>query len=132
PRPRPGTTGRGPRRLTAVGSGALTLAVTLAGGAVDAWLFDDSGWLLGLAYLVACFQAAVRVRPADLAAAPIAGPICFALTLVLVGPSAGPGVSGQIVGLATALALHAAWLFGGTGLSAAIVLARHLALRGRR
>jgi len=87
---------------------------------------------MGLAYVLACFQVAVRVRAADLAVAPICGPIAFALTLGLLGTGPDGGVLGRIVGLATALALQAGWLFTGTGVSLLIVLARHVALRRAR
>lgn len=119
---------RGPQRLTAIGTGVLTLAATFLGGLLDSVLFGDSGWLLGLAYLAVSFQAAIRVRPADLAAAPISGPICFAATLLLVGPGSGSGLTGQAVDLATSLAMDAGWLFAGTSVSVLIVLARHFAL----
>ncbi|MEZ0091140.1 DUF6542 domain-containing protein [Streptacidiphilus sp. EB129] len=132
PAPRPGGV-RTPHRLTAVGSGVVMLAATFLGGAADYWLFDGSGYVLGLVYLAACFQVAVRVRPVDLAAAPISGPIAFAITLLVVQTAPTPGWTGELIGLATALALQAGWLFAGTILAALIVLARHIALnRGRR
>ncbi|QMU75158.1 hypothetical protein GXW83_04670 [Streptacidiphilus sp. PB12-B1b] len=127
PQPRPGG-GRTPHRLTAVGGAVVTLGGTFAGGALDTWLFGGSGVLMGLVYVVVCFQVAVRVRPVDLAAAPISGPIAFAVTLgVLNGPANG-GVIGRLIGLATSLALQAGWLFTGTAVSVVIAVARHVAL----
>jgi hypothetical protein len=123
---------RGPRRLTAIGCGALLLVACLAAGALDSMLFDSSGVLLGLVYIAASFQASVKVRASDLAAAPISGPICFALALLFFGPEAGPGWGGRLIGLAEALALDAGWLFAGTGLAVAIALARHFSLSHAR
>lgn len=118
-----------PARLTAVGTGVLALAATMTVAAVDRLLFSGLGVLFGLGYLVICFQLAVRVRLADLPAAPISGPIAFALALICFGPTTAPGVTGQVVALASGLALRAGWLFTGTGLAAAIIAARFLAQR---
>jgi hypothetical protein len=107
----------------------LTLGATLLGGAVDFWLFGGTGILMGVVYIGVCFQVAVRVRPADLAVAPICGPIAFAATLLVLGAGPDSGVLGRLVGLATSLALQAGWLFTGTTVSLVIVLARHVALR---
>jgi hypothetical protein len=88
---------------------------------------------MGLVYVAISFQVAVRVRPADLAAAPISGPIAFAVTLGALGTGPSSGLVGQLIGLATSLALQAGWLFAGTALSVVITLARHFALtRARR
>ncbi|MFF2041302.1 DUF6542 domain-containing protein [Kitasatospora sp. NPDC058170] len=116
-----------PARLTAVGAGVVALAATLAVAAVDRLVFGGLGVLFGLGYLVICFQLAVRVRFVDLLAAPISGPIAFAAALLLLGPVTSAGVTAQVVALATGLALRAGWLFSGTGLAAAIVIARFVA-----
>ncbi|WP_051710083.1 DUF6542 domain-containing protein [Streptomyces sp. NRRL S-350] len=121
-------TGR-PTRLTAVGTGVVATLATVAVAGADRLLFDDLGWLFGLGYLVVCFQLAVRVRFADLLAAPISGPIAFALALLLLAPVGSSGFTAQVVTLATGLALRAGWLFSGTGLAALIVLARFVAQR---
>jgi hypothetical protein len=132
-RPVPRSSPRTPQRLTAIGTAVVTLAGTFLGGAVDSWLFGGSGILMGLVYVVVSFQVAVRVRPADLAAAPISGPIAFAVTLGCFGTGPSTGLTGQLIGLATSLALQAGWLFSGTALSVVITLARHFALsRARR
>ncbi len=124
---------RTPQRLTAVGGGVVTLGATFAGGALDSWLFGGSGVLLGLVYVAVSFQVAVRVRPADLAAAPISGPISFAVTLGVFGSAPSPGLAGEAIGLASSLATQAGWLFTGTALSGVITLARRFALsRARR
>ncbi|MCG6499370.1 DUF6542 domain-containing protein [Kitasatospora sp. A2-31] len=119
-------TGR-PTRLTAVGTGVAAMAATVAAAGLDRLLFGGLGVLFGVGYLVVCFQLAVRVRFADLLAAPISGPIAFAVALLLFGPVASAGVTAQVVALATGLALRAGWLFSGTGLAAVIVLARFVA-----
>lgn len=121
-------TGR-PTRLTAVGTGVAAVLATLAVAGLDRLLFDGLGWVFGLGYLVVCFQLAVRVRYVDLLAAPISGPIAFALAMLLLEPVNSPGVTAQVVSLATGLALRAGWLFTGTGLAALIVLARFVAQR---
>ncbi|MFG3050413.1 DUF6542 domain-containing protein [Kitasatospora sp. NPDC048239] len=116
-----------PARLTAVGAGVVALAATVAVAAVDRMVFGGLGVLFGVGYLVICFQLAVRVRFVDLLAAPISGPIAFAAALLLLGPVTSTGVTAQVVALATGLALRAGWLFAGTGLAAAIVIARFVA-----
>ncbi|MFJ9696736.1 DUF6542 domain-containing protein [Kitasatospora sp. NPDC101183] len=121
-------TGR-PTRLTAIGTGVAAVLATLAVAGVDRLLFGGLGWLFGLGYMVVCFQLAVRVRYADLLAAPISGPIAFAVAMLALAPVNSPGVTAQVVALATGLALRAGWLFSGTGLAALIVLARFIAQR---
>jgi len=121
-------TGR-PARLTGIGTGVVAVAGTLVAAGLDRLLFGGLGVLFGLGYLVVCFQLAVRVRFADLPAAPISGPIAFAVALVLLQPVVAKGITGQVVALAAGLALRAGWLFAGTGLAAAIVAARYVAQR---
>ena len=123
---------RSSHRLTAVGGAVVTFGGTFAGGAVDTWLFGGAGILLGLVYLVVSFQVAVRIRPADLAAAPISGPISFAVTLGILGSVPMPGLVGHLIGLAASLAMQAGWLFAGTAVSVVITLARHFALSRAR
>ncbi|MFC5662365.1 DUF6542 domain-containing protein [Kitasatospora misakiensis] len=118
-----------PTRLTAVGAGVVALPATVAVAGLDRLAFGGLGLLFGVGYLLVCFQLAVRVRYADLLAAPISGPIAFAAALLLFGPVTSSGVTAQVVGLATNLATRAGWLFSGTGLAAAIVLARFVAQR---
>ncbi|MFF2628068.1 DUF6542 domain-containing protein [Kitasatospora sp. CB02891] len=120
-----------PARLTAVGTGVVAAAGTLAFAGLDRLMFGGLGVLFGLGYLVVCFQLAVRVRYPDLPAAPICGPIAFAAALVLLQPGTTSGITGQVVALAGGLALRAGWLFAGTGLATAIVTARYVAQRRR-
>lgn len=129
-----GRTGNRPRggppaRLTAIGTGALSVVATVAVAGVDQLLFGGLGFLFGFGFLVVNFQTAVRVRSADLLAAPISGPIAFAVALLFFAPVNSPGMLGEVVALASGLALRAGWLFTGTGLAAAIVAARFVAQR---
>jgi len=117
------------RRLTAVGAGVVAATVTLLGALADNLLLGGLGVLFGLVYVALCFQLAVRVRSADLLAAPVSGPIAFALALLLLGPTPGRGFAGHLMGLTGGLATRAGWLFAGTGLAAVIALARYVAMR---
>ncbi|MFF7452593.1 DUF6542 domain-containing protein [Kitasatospora sp. NPDC008115] len=118
-----------PARLTAVGAGVVALAATVAVAGLDRLVFGTPGVLFGVGYLLVCFQLAVRVRYADLLAAPISGPIAFAVALLLFGPVTSTGFTAQLVALATNLATRSGWLFSGTGLAAVIALARFVAQR---
>lgn len=106
--------------------------VTLFGGLVDALVFDGPGALFGVVFLLACFFAAARVRSSDLMAAPVSAPIAFALTLALTAPASGEGLSGQVLGVATGLAMQAGWLYAGTLIAAGLSLLRYFTLRSRR
>ncbi|MGF1432438.1 DUF6542 domain-containing protein, partial [Kitasatospora sp. LaBMicrA B282] len=121
-----------PARLTAIGTGVLSVLGTLAFGLLDHLLFGGLGVLFELGFLLVCFQTAVRVRVADLPAAPVSGPIAFALTVALLDPVTVPGMVGQVLALCSGLAVRAAWLFAGTGLAALIVGARWVAQRRLR
>ncbi|WP_405011776.1 DUF6542 domain-containing protein [Kitasatospora sp. NBC_01539] len=118
-----------PARLTAVGTAVAAAVGTLLVAGLDRLVFGGLGVLFGLGYLVVCFQLAVRVRLPDLPAAPISGPIAFALALAVLAPVPASGVTGRVVALASGLAVRAGWLFAGTGLAAAIVAARFVAQR---
>jgi len=124
---------RAPTRLTAVGVAVVMTASCLLFAALDSWIFSGPGILFGLAFVLTCFQVAIRVRPMDLAAAPISGPIAFAVALALCGQHAQGGIGGHLLGLVTDLAIQAVWLFVGTGIAVLITTARHLSLnRARR
>lgn len=107
----------------------LSVLGTLAFGLLDQWLFGGLGLLFEIGFVLVCFQTAVRVRLADLPAAPVSGPLAFALTVALLDPVTVPGVVGQVLSLCAGLAMRAAWLFGGTGLAVLIVAARFVAQR---
>ncbi|MET9882385.1 DUF6542 domain-containing protein [Streptomyces sp. NPDC006430] len=131
-RPRPATARWRPRpRLTGLGGGLFACAaMTLVAGVV--WLlFDGSLFAYGLLFLPVAAATALWVRPADLITAPMTAPIAFA---VGVWPVSGgsEGFGGQLMGIVSALSLHAGWLYGGTLVSALIVLVRKAVLSSRR
>ncbi|MFE2549251.1 DUF6542 domain-containing protein [Streptomyces sp. NPDC059355] len=128
-RPRPAPARRLPRpRLTGLGGGLFAcVAMTLAAGI--AWLlFGGSLLAYGLLFLLVAAATALWVRPADLITAPISAPIAFA---VGVWPLSG-GFGAEAMGIVSALALHAGWLYGGTLVSALIVVVRKAVLISRR
>jgi hypothetical protein len=125
--------GRGPRpRLTGLGTGLLTTAVTVLGGAVDAFVFDGPGVLFGLVFVAVSAVGAVYVRPYDLVAAPVAAPIAFAIGIALTSDSGSGGLVGHLLGIFTGLALLTGWLYTGTVLAALIVGVRALRRPSRR
>ncbi|NXY93384.1 hypothetical protein HYE82_02945 [Streptomyces sp. BR123] len=131
-RPRPAAVRRLPRpRLTGLGGGLFAcVAMTLVAGL--AWLlFDGSLFVYGLLFVPVAAATALWVRPADLVTAPIAVPIAFAVGVwPICGDSGGFGA--QVMGLVSALSLHAGWLYGGTLVAALIAVVRKAVLIGRR
>lgn len=119
-------------RLTGLGTGLLTTSVTVAGGAVDALLFDGPGVFFGVVFIGVCVAAAVYVRPYDLVAAPVSAPIAFAVGIALTADSGDGGLVGHVLGMFTGLALMTGWLYTGTVLAAVIVAVRALRLPSRR
>ncbi|MDF9815373.1 DUF6542 domain-containing protein [Streptomyces sp. SPB162] len=119
-------------KLTGLGTGVLTVVVTLAGGGLDALLFDGPGVLFGLLFVAVCVTSALYVRPYDLVAAPIAAPIAFATAIALTGDDNGGGFVGHLLGIFTGLALLTGWLYTGTLLAATIVGVRALQRSWRR
>ncbi|SCE11623.1 hypothetical protein GA0115240_13927 [Streptomyces sp. DvalAA-14] len=119
-------------RLTGLGTGLLTTAVTVLGGAVDSLLFGGPGVLFGLVFVLVSVVAAVYVRPYDLVAAPVAAPIAFATGIALTSDSGSGGLAGHLLGTFTGLALLTGWLYTGTVLAALIVGIRALRRPSRR
>lgn len=118
-------------RLTGLGGGLFAcVAMTLVAGL--AWLlFDGSLFVYGLLFVPVAAATALWVRPADLVTAPIAVPIAFAVGVwPICGDSGGFGA--QVMGLVSALSLHAGWLYGGTLVAALIAVVRKAVLIGRR
>ncbi|MFF4502088.1 DUF6542 domain-containing protein [Streptomyces sp. NPDC001401] len=114
-------------RLTGLGSGLFCGALMFALGCLDQLLFGASLTLYGVLFLPVCLLTAVWVRKGDLATALVVVPIAFALGLLPVADSSG-GLLGRLMGLVTALATQAGWLYGGTLLAGLIVTARKAAL----
>ncbi|KUM74571.1 hypothetical protein AQI70_17135 [Streptomyces curacoi] len=100
-------------------------------GYLDSLLFGSSLTLYSVLFLPVCVLTAVWVRRGDLATAPVVVPIAFAVGLVPVADSGG-GIGGHLMGLFTALATQAGWLYGGTLIAGLIVTARKIRLLARR
>ncbi|WP_376731352.1 DUF6542 domain-containing protein [Streptomyces broussonetiae] len=118
-------------RLTGLGCGLFCAAVMLVLGALTRVLFGGSPTVYGVLFLPVCLLSAVWVRRGDLTSAPVVVPIGFAAGLVFVADG-GDGFSGWVVGLATALATEAGWLYGGTLVTGVIVTVRKVRLMRRR
>ncbi|SDK37868.1 hypothetical protein SAMN05421806_10717 [Streptomyces indicus] len=118
-------------RLTGLGAGLFATVVLLFVACVDRLLFDGSVALYGFFFLPVSALTACWVRPADLVTAPVAVPIAFALGLLPIAGGSG-GFGGQLMGLLTALALNAGWLYGGTLIAGVISSVRKIREMGRR
>ncbi|MFI5683810.1 DUF6542 domain-containing protein [Streptomyces sp. NPDC051636] len=114
-------------RLTGLGGGLFAGAAMFLLGCLDQWLFGASLTVYGVLFLPVCVLTALWVRAGDLLTAPVVAPIAFAVGLVPVADSSG-GMGGRMMGLVTALATQAGWLYGGTLLAGAIVLGRRVRL----
>ncbi|MFI6942032.1 DUF6542 domain-containing protein [Streptomyces sp. NPDC050418] len=118
-------------RLTGLGAGLFASLVLLCVAGVDRLLLDGSGTLYGFLFLPVSALAALWVRPADLVTAPVAVPIAFAVGLLPIAGGSG-GFGGQLMGLLTALALNAGWLYGGTLIAGVISTVRKIRDMKRR
>ncbi|MFE9247948.1 DUF6542 domain-containing protein [Streptomyces sp. NPDC007088] len=118
-------------RLTGLGAGLFAIAAMFLVAGISWLLFDGSPLCYGLLFVVVSGLAGVWVRPADLVTPPVAAPIAFALGMVPLSGGTG-GIGGHLMGLLTALALHAGWLYAGTLLAALIVAVRKVRLMRRR
>ncbi|MFE0811789.1 DUF6542 domain-containing protein [Streptomyces sp. NPDC058848] len=118
-------------RLTGLGSGLFCAAVMLVLGFLDQALFGASLTVYGVLFLPVCLLTALWVRRGDLLTAPVVVPIAFAVGLVTVAES-GKGVGGRLMGLVTALATEAGWLYGGTLVAGSTVLVRRVRMLRRR
>ncbi|WP_411105636.1 DUF6542 domain-containing protein [Streptomyces sp. cmx-4-9] len=118
-------------RLTGLGGGLFSCAaMLLASGA--AWLlFDSSLFVYGLLFVPVAAATALWVRPADLITAPVNAPLAFAAGVWPLSGGSG-GFGGHLMGMVSALSLHAGWLYAGTLLAALIALVRKAVLIGRR
>ncbi|MFG2294826.1 DUF6542 domain-containing protein [Streptomyces sp. NPDC048603] len=132
PRPRPGGPGRLPRpRLTGLGGGLFACAAMVLAGGIDWLIFDVSLIAYGVLFLPVAAVTALWVRPADLITAPVSVPIAFAVGVWPIAGGSG-GIGGQVMGVVTALSLHAGWLYAGTLVAALIALARRAVRSSRR
>ncbi|MGW2642530.1 DUF6542 domain-containing protein [Streptomyces sp. NPDC001348] len=118
-------------RLTGLGGGLFGGAAMFLLGCLDQLLFGASLTVYGVLFLPVCVVTALWVRGSDLMTAPVVAPIAFAVGLVPVAESSG-GMGGRVMGLVTALATQAGWLYGGTLVAGVIVLVRRARLVRRR
>ncbi|MDF3141705.1 DUF6542 domain-containing protein, partial [Streptomyces sp. T21Q-yed] len=118
-------------RLTGLGGGLFCSAVMFLLGHLDALLFGSSLTVYSVLFLPVCVLTAVWVRRGDLMTAPVVVPIAFAVGLVPVADQGG-GIGGHLMGIVTALATQAGWLYGGTLITGLIVTVRRVRLMVRR
>ncbi|MFC9674633.1 DUF6542 domain-containing protein [Streptomyces sp. NPDC058430] len=118
-------------RLTGLGSGLFCTATMFALACLDALLFGGSVTVYGVLFLLVSTLTAMWVRRADLVSAPVAVPIGFAVGILPVADGSG-GFGGQVMGLVTALAMHAGWLYGGTLVAGLVVTVRGIRHMTRR
>ncbi|MGW4871733.1 DUF6542 domain-containing protein [Streptomyces chartreusis] len=131
PAPEPAPPRRFPDpRLTGLGSGLFCGAVMLVLGYLDSLMFG-SLTLYSVLFLPVCALTALWVREGDLLTAPVVVPIAFAVGLLAVAESGG-GFSGRLMGIVSALATEAGWLYGGTLIAGLVVLVRRVRLIARR
>ncbi|WP_258193524.1 DUF6542 domain-containing protein [Streptomyces sp. MA5143a] len=118
-------------RLTGLGGGLFCAVSMFALACLDRLLFSASLTLYGVLFLPVSALTAVWVRRGDLASGPVVVPIAFAAGLPPIAGGEG-GPAGYLMGLVTALAMAAGWLYGGTLIAGLIVTARKLRLMARR
>ncbi|GAB2866678.1 hypothetical protein GCM10027074_37630 [Streptomyces deserti] len=118
-------------RLTGLGGGLFCGVVMVLLGCLDAALFGASPIVYGVLFLPVCALTALWMRRGDLLTAPVVVPIAFAVGLVPVADGDG-GTGSRLMGLFTALATQAGWLYGGTLVAGLIVLVRRVRMNSRR
>ncbi len=118
-------------RLTGLGGGLFCGAMMFALGSLDALLFGSSLTLYGVLFLPVCVLTAVWIRRGDLLTAPVVVPLAFVLGLLPVA-NRGGDFGDRVMGLVTALAMEAGWLYGGTLITGVIVAVRKVRLVARR
>ncbi|WP_307014933.1 DUF6542 domain-containing protein [Streptomyces sp. DSM 40167] len=119
-------------RLTGLGSGLFCAAVMVVLGYLDALLLGASLTVYGVLFVPVCLLTTVWVRRGDLLTAPVVVPIAFAVGLVPVAESGDGGLGGRLMGIVTALATEAGWLYGGTLVAGSTVIVRRIRLMRRR
>ncbi|SOD47685.1 DUF6542 domain-containing protein [Streptomyces sp. Ag82_G6-1] len=131
PAPAPAAGGLPNPRLTGLGSGLFCAVVMFLLGALCSALFGASLTAYGVLFLPVSVLTALWVRRGDLMTAPVVVPIAFAVGLLPVADSED-GTGGTLMGLVTALATQAGWLYGGTLAAGLIVIVRRIRLVHRR
>ncbi|MFF0791051.1 DUF6542 domain-containing protein [Streptomyces spiralis] len=112
-------------RFTGLGAGLFCAALMFLLGCLDQLLFGGSPTGYGVLFLPVCVLTAVWVRRGDLLTSPVVVPIGFAVGLLPLAE--GDGFLGTLVGLVTALAAQALWLYGGTLIAGVTALLRRAA-----
>lgn len=100
-------------------------------GLIDQLLFGASLTVYGVLFLPVCALTALWVRGNDLLTAPVLVPIGFVVGLLAVADDGG-GMAGRLMGLVTALATQAGWLYGGTLIAGVTVIVRRIRRVRRR
>ncbi|MFJ9622163.1 DUF6542 domain-containing protein [Streptomyces sp. NPDC101181] len=119
-------------RLTGIGAGLFAALTMIVLACLDRVLLGGSELVYGLLFLPVSALTALWVRPADLVTAPISAPIAFAVGIFPIS-GGSDGFGGQLMGLVTALAVHAGWLYGGTFVAGVIATVRRVRqMRARR
>ncbi|WP_078940737.1 DUF6542 domain-containing protein [Streptomyces cellulosae] len=118
-------------RLTGLGGGLFCGTLMFLFGCVDDLLFGSSLTVYGFLFLPVCTLTALWIRRVDLVTVPIVVPIAFAVGLLPVAES-GSGLGDRLMGLFTALATQAGWLYGGTLIAGLIATVRKIRLMARR
>ncbi|WP_306929437.1 DUF6542 domain-containing protein [Streptomyces luteogriseus] len=131
PAPAPAAGGLPNPRLTGLGSGLFCAVAMFLLGALSSALFGASLTAYGVLFLPVSVLTALWVRRGDLMTAPVVVPIAFAVGLLPVVDGEG-GTGGTLMGLVTALATQAGWLYGGTLVTGLIVIVRRIRLVHRR
>nr|WP_028806546.1 DUF6542 domain-containing protein [Streptomyces sp. 303MFCol5.2] len=112
-------------RLTGLGGGLFSGVLMFGIGCLDQLLFGASLTVYSVLFLPVCLLTALWVRGGDLLSAPVVVPIAFAVGLLPVSEG-GNGVGARLMGLVTALATQVGWLYAGTLVAGAAILARGL------
>ncbi|MEU9569180.1 DUF6542 domain-containing protein [Streptomyces massasporeus] len=131
PAPAPAAGGLPNPRLTGLGSGLFCAVVMFLLGALCSALFGASLTAYGVLFLPVSALTALWVRRGDLMTAPVVVPIAFAVGLLPVADGED-GSGGTLMGLVTALATQAGWLYGGTLVTGLIVIVRRIRMVRRR
>ncbi|MDX3755736.1 hypothetical protein PV684_09845 [Streptomyces sp. AK02-04a] len=131
PRPAPARRRMPNPRLTGLGGGLFCGATMFALACLDQLLFEASLVVYGVLFLPVSALTALWVRRGDIVTAPVVVPIAFAFGLLPVADGGG-GIGGELMGLVTALATQAGWLYGGTLVAGVITTVRKVRLMTRR
>nr|WP_075028732.1 DUF6542 domain-containing protein [Streptomyces mirabilis] len=131
PRPAPARRRMPNPRLTGLGGGLFCGATMFALACLDQLLFGASLVVYGVLFLPVCALTALWVRRGDIVTAPVVVPIAFAFGLLPVADGGG-GIGGELMGLVTALATQAGWLYGGTLVAGVITTVRKVRLMTHR